>query len=316
MGSLKYLYPYIRKILWESIPNDLPDLGDVLQGFFEHSMAAEAILPLASCQAVNGEPDDAVHVSAALLAFGACLRILDDLADQDRPNQLWAKVGMARAWNFAYAVNLLCFQILSKAPLKPEVFKQINQTYLDTCFRMIAGQDRDLVGATKTIEDYWITIQMKTASASAMACATGAMVGTEQPELIQACGTFGHHLGLAVQIFNDMESIWQPGGNVTDLQQGKITLPLLYGLQSNHPEREELVTLVEDDAIATHADRIKEILDHIDTKSFLIWAALKEREQALEAIKICPNAEGREMLESYVTGMFGDIDQLLEKTKT
>ncbi|MGC1247354.1 MAG: hypothetical protein WA865_14155, partial [Spirulinaceae cyanobacterium] len=64
--------------------------------------------------------------------------------------------------------------------------------------------------------------------------------------------------------------------------------------------------------IATHAEEIKAILDKIDTKSFLIWAALKEREQALEAIKICPNSEGREILESYLNGMFGDIDELLE----
>ncbi len=45
----------------------------------------------------------------------------------------------------------------------------------------------------------------------------------------------------------------------------------------------------------------------------MIWAALKEREQALEAIKICPNSEGREILESYLNGMFGDIDELLEQ---
>lgn len=165
---------------------------------------------------------------------------------------------------------------------------------------------------SNSIEDYWRTIELKTAKAYSAACASGAMVGTENPELIEACGTFGHHVGLAIQIFNDMESIWQPDG-ITDLKQGKITLPLLYGLQSQHPERDELLSLVTDNEIATHAERIKEILDNIDTKSFLIWAALKEREQALEAIKICPNAEGKEVLESYITGMFGDIDLLLEK---
>jgi geranylgeranyl diphosphate synthase type I len=34
--------------------------------------------------------------------------------------------------------------------------------------------------------------------------------------------------------------------------------------------------------------------------------------QALEAIKTCPNAQGIEVLESYITGMFGDIDLLLK----
>ena len=151
---------------------------------------------------------------------------------------------------------------------------------------------------------------MKSGCVYATACATGAMAGTESPKLIQACGVYGHHLGIAIQILNDMESIWQPKG-INDLAQGKVTLPLLYGLQLDHPKRDELLAFVANKQIATHAQRIEEILDHIDTRSFLIWAALKEREQALEALRVCPDVEGRELLECYITGMFGDIARLL-----
>ncbi len=310
MDYLKSLYPEIREVLENSIPHCFPELRFVLGKLFEEPMISEAILPLASCQAVNGQAKNAVHVCAALLALGVCLRILDDLEDQDRAGQLWEQVGFARAWNYASAVHILSFEILSKAPLQPQIFHRINQSYIDAFFRVSAGQDRELAGVTRTIEDYWLTVEMKSAGFVATACATGAMVGTENPHLIQACGVFGHHLGLALQILNDMESIWRPDG-IPDLKQGKITLPLLYGLQYHHPERDELLSLVTANKVATHADRIKEILDNIDTKSFLIWAALKEREQALESIKICPNSEGREVLKSYITGMFGDIDLLL-----
>ncbi|MEQ8463813.1 polyprenyl synthetase family protein [Coleofasciculus sp. E1-EBD-02] len=311
MDSLKSLYPEIREVFQNSIPNFWTELKVVLAKLFEEPMIPEAILPLASCQAVDGEAKEAIHVCAALLALGLCLRILDDLEDQDRDGQLWKEVGATRAWNYASAIHILSFEILSKASLEPKIFHKINQSYIDAFFRISVGQDRELVGTTRTVEDYWLTVEMKSAGFVATACATGAMVGTDNPELIQSCGVFGHHLGLALQILNDMESIWQPDG-ITDLKQGKITLPLLYGLESHHSERDELLSLVTDNEIATHAERIKEILDKIDTKSFLIWAALKEREQALEAIKICPNAEGREVLESYITGMFGDIDLLLE----
>ena len=58
---------------------------------------------------------------------------------------------------------------------------------------------------------------------------------------------------------------------------------------------------------------VKEILETIDTKEFLIWAALKEREKALAALGNCPDIEGRMALEAYITGMFGDIDSLLLK---
>ena len=314
MNSLKSFYPEIREILQSIIPNYWPGLKNPLGRLFEKPILPEAMLPIASCQAVDGQAKDAVPVSAALLAAGLSLRILDDLQDKDRSSQLWSQVGEARAWNYAGVSFMLSFDILSKAPFSPQLFQSINQTFIEAALRMAAGQDLDLAGETKTIEDYWLTIEMKTGAGYGAACVAGAMVGTDNPKLIQACGTFGHHLGLAIQIFNDMDSIWDPNG-ITDLKQGKVTLPLIYGLTTNHPDRDELKALVKSDAIASHGERIKEILDRIDTRAFLIWAALKERDQALEAIRICPNAEGKEVLESYITGMFGDIDSLLQEAE-
>lgn len=314
MDWLKSLYPEIREVLQDSIPEYWEGLRQVLGKLFEEPMLPEAALPLVACKAVNGNPKNAVHVTAALIALGVCLRIFDDLADQDKAEDLWQLVGIPRAWNYASAIHILSFEILSKAPLSSDLFRRVNQYCIDAFFRIAAGQDRDLAGATRTIEDYWLTVEMKSACFVTTACAMGAMTGTDDPKLIQSCGVFGHHLGFALQIFNDMESIWQPKG-VTDLQQGKVTLPLLYGLQVNHPRRDELHSIVMANEIASRENRIKDILDQIDTRSFLIWAALKEREQAIAAIQICPNIEGRQALEAYITGMFGDIDTLLSTAK-
>ncbi len=315
MDWLKSLYPEVHQVLQESIPSYWPDLKSVFGTLFKEPLTSAAILPLACCQAVNGRAKDAVPVSAALIAAEVCIRILDDLEDKDRPGQLWQHVGEARAWNYASAIQLLSFEILSKAPFPPQVFYNVNQLFINGFFCIYLGQDRDIIESTRTIEDYWRTIELKTSTAYSAACASGAMVGTDNAEWIEAYRIFGHHLGLAIQIFNDMESIWQPEG-MTDLEQGKITLPLLYGLSCEHPERDELSSIVAAKTISTHAARIKEILDHIDTRAFLIWATLKEREQALESIRICPNSEGKEALESYITGMFGDIELLLSNKHT
>ena len=310
MDWLKSLYPEVREVLQSSIPEGWQGLHQILEKLFKEAMIPEAALPLVSCKAVNGDPQDAVHVTAALVALGVCLRIFDDLEDQDKADDLWQLVGIPRAWNYASAIHILAFEILSKAPLSSDLFRQVNQHCIDAFFRIAAGQDRDLAGTTKTIEDYWLTVEMKSACFVTTACTMGAMMGTNDPELIQACGVFGHHLGFALQIFNDMESIWRPKG-VTDLQQGKVTLPLLYGLQIDHPGHDELQAIVRANEIAAQEERIKAILDEIDTRGFLIWAALKERDQALAAVQVCPNAEGKEALEAYITGMFGDIDSWL-----
>jgi len=312
MQYLKSLYPEIKGILKQTIPTYWSELRLVLEPWFEEELISETLLPLASCQAVNGNPQKATPVAAALLTLGICLRILDELEDQDRSGQLWEQVGSARAWNYASAIHILSFEILSRAPLNSKIFHKINQCYIDTFLCVAAGQDRDLIGLTKTVEDYWKTVEMKSAGFVATACATGAMVGTDNPELVQACGVFGHHLGTALQILNDMESIWQPNG-ITDLQQNKVTLPLLYGLSFEHNARDELLSFVQTSRIANHAERIKDILNGIDARGFLVWAALKEREQALQAIKICPNLEGRKALTTYITAIFKDIDSLLQE---
>jgi geranylgeranyl diphosphate synthase type I len=312
MNWLKSLYPQVRQVLEDTTPNDWPGLRMAIAKLFEPPIMTEAILPLAACRAVGGNPKDAIHVTAALLALAACLRLYDDLEDQDRPGGLWEEVGPARAWNYASAVHILSFEILNKTPLPLKRFRIINQLFIDSFFILAAGQDRDLSGITKTIEDYWLTIEMKSGCAYALACASGAMVGTDNPEWIEGCRTFGHHLGLAKMIFNDMESIWDPDG-VTDLKQGKVTLPLVYGMSREHPCRDELLSLVNNGKLASNAERIKEILDNIDTKNFMLWAALKERDAALKALACCPNPEGKEALVSYITGMFGDIDSLQQK---
>ena len=146
MDWLKSLYPVIQEVFKDSLPSYWPDLGSSLEKLFSEPMPPETILSLAACKAVNGDPKNAVHVPAATLSLGVCLRIFDELEDQDRPGQLWEKVGPARAWNYASAIHILCFEILSKAPLPFSVFRQINQTCLDTYFRIAAGQDRDLAG--------------------------------------------------------------------------------------------------------------------------------------------------------------------------
>ncbi len=314
MEWLKALYPEVREILKDSVPDYWPGMGNILGKLFEEPIIPEAMLPLASCKAVNGNPKDAVHVSAALLAMGMSVRVFDDLFDQDRSGELWGQVGPERTWNYASVVHNLSFEILNRAPLHHDIRQKINQYLIDSFFCIAAGQDRDLSGVTKTIEDYWQTAEMKSGNIYATACAAGAIAGNGNDDLVHACGVFGHHLGLAIQILNDMESIWLPRG-ITDLKQGKITLPLLYGLTKDHPEKDELKSLVSSNQIASHSERIKEILDNIDTKTFLIWAALKEREQALEAISACPDMEGRKALESFITGMFGDIDSLIPKTE-
>ena len=309
MDWLTSRYPSVRQTLRDAIPSDWPELGNVLAYLWEEPMPTEAMLPLAACRAVGGDVRAAVPIAAAVLAAVASVRLLDDLADLDRPGQLWSRVGPARAWNYAAGAQFLTFAILSQSTLPASVVHRVGQVFSQAFLYVAAGQDRDLLGPAATIDDYWRTMELRSGQAYAAACASGALVGTSEPSLVQACATFGHHFGLTMQIFNDLESIWRPDGQ-TDLERSRVTLPLLYALRLDHPASAELRAFVSGDHPGPRTDRIRELLDELDTRKFLVWAALKERERALSALSPCPDSAGQDALTSMITGLFGDVDEL------
>lgn len=315
MDWLKPLYPEVKNILLESVPSYWTEFKLILETVLQEQLSTEVALPLAACRSVGGNAKYAVPLTSALLAISISMRILDDLQDRDRAGKLWVVVGSARAFNYATATQFLTFEILRQANYPLPVFHRIHQSFLSAFLHLSAGQDRDLRGKTKDFEAYWMTIEMKTATAYSLACATGAQLGTNNSDCIRACGLFGHHLGLAVQIFNDMESLWEPDG-LTDLDQGKISLPLLYGMAFRHPKQEFLREIVNANMIKENSKEISTILNDIDTKQFMVWLALQERKAALKEIKICPNEAGKQALEGYITGMFGDIEDQITKTET
>lgn len=314
MNWLKSMYPMVREIIKNSIPDWWPELNQVLNKLICEPSPPEAMFPLASCKAVGGEPKEAVSVSAALLTLGMSVRLFDDLVDRDKNGQLWETVGLERTWNYASTVQNISFAIISKSAIENSLKQRINQCLIDTFFAIAAGQDRDIAGMMQSEEEYWLTVELKSAYVYATACETGAMMGTENDAFINFCRVFGRHLGRTVQILNDMESIWCSKGE-SDLEQNKVTLPVHYGLAVNHPAKGELEDIINSGKIADKSERVIEILNSIDTKKFLYWAALKERELAIEALDCCPDPEGKEALESYITGMFGDIDILLSESE-
>ncbi len=314
MDWLKSLYPEVKEILLNSVPHYWTEFRLTLEMMLQDQLPSEVALPLSACRSVGGNSKDAVPLTSALLAISISMRILDDLQDKDRSGKLWEVVGSARAFNYATASQFLTFEILRQAKYPSPVFHRIHQSILRAALHLSAGQDRDLIGETKNFESYWTTIEMKSGTAYSLACVTGAQVGTDNSQWINACGLYGHHLGLAIQIFNDMESLWD-SDTLSDLEQGKVTLPLLYGIGFQHRKQMFLLEIVETNTIKRNAKQILKILTDIDTKQFMIWMALKEREAALNEISVCPNEEGKQALEAYITGMFGDISEQLGKPK-
>ena len=96
-----------------------------------------------------------------------------------------------------------------------------------------------------TTEQYLKVIEHKTASLFSWCSQAAAMLANASPEVCREMGRFGHHLGMAFQLVDDLMDFTgdhQKMGKtpLNDLKEGKITLPLLLTLK-RHPEfKEEL----------------------------------------------------------------------------
>ncbi len=106
-----------------------------------------------------------------------------------------------------------------------------------------------------TPEEYLEVIENKTAVLIAAACEIGGILGGVDDERVRSLRAFGMDVGVAFQLIDDcldfvgdQARFGKPVG--ADLEEGKITLPLIHALRTGTPEeRDRVAELVEKDAL-------------------------------------------------------------------
>ncbi|MBJ6802417.1 polyprenyl synthetase family protein [Geomonas propionica] len=107
-----------------------------------------------------------------------------------------------------------------------------------------------------TVERYIEVVRSKTAILLSAACEVGAILGGVAPELKQAVADYGMDLGIAFQLMDDTldytASEEQFGKSIGhDLEEGKITLPLIHTLKlCSDEERDFIASVVEKDLLS------------------------------------------------------------------
>jgi len=121
---------------------------------------------------------------------------------------------------------------------------------LDAGFRVCCGELDELAtdpswDNAALAERYFRTIDRKTATLFALACESGSVLVDADDRTVLRLSRFGRQFGRAFQIMDDIFDLVRPeeaSGKAagTDLQQGRITLPVIYALErlpDDHPLR-------------------------------------------------------------------------------
>jgi octaprenyl-diphosphate synthase len=117
---------------------------------------------------------------------------------------------------------------------------------------MVEGEllQLDRIGKIAVTEaDYMELIDRKTASLFSACARLGAIAGGADESAESRLGEYAWNLGIAFQLIDDVldftsreKILGKPVGN--DLREGKVTLPLIYALESAEPEERRLVETV------------------------------------------------------------------------
>jgi geranylgeranyl diphosphate synthase type I len=170
----------------------------------------------------------------------AGLDVLDEIEDGDH-SPLVEAAGIAQALNISTLLLMLAQSVLLNLTADNVVSERIvlfAKTLADAGVEATGGQHRDLAAESNTTisyDDALQTARLKAGVLVACACKLGALVATDDPELLALYYDWGIHYGTAAQLSNDLHDVDDQEGK-SDIARQKGTLPLLYERASNPTE--------------------------------------------------------------------------------
>lgn len=166
------------------------------------------------------------------------------------------------------------------------------------------GEVLQLVNAgdiTTNEERYRRVIANKTAQLFEAAAHCAAILANADDDTQQELAQYGHHLGMAFQLVDDMldytGSSEEMGKNIgDDLAEGKLTLPLIYTLQFGAADEVSCIHEAIANKSTAHLQDIITIVQNNGALQYTEQAALREVESALGCLHRLPASHYRDEL--------------------
>jgi octaprenyl-diphosphate synthase len=174
----------------------------------------------------------------------------------------------------------------------PEICYAVSDSTRKVCAgEIVQTLRRGTINITR--EDYFRVIDLKTAELFRISCFLGSKLGGFPSAFVDAASHFGRHLGIAYQIYDDLADFFGQEKRIgktlgTDLQSGKVTLPLLALLE--RLTGDDRVNLVDEILKRRESDLPGRIRQMGELGIFEVVAAEVETELSLAEAALEPHA--------------------------
>ena len=222
-------------------------------------------LLLLICSEICGYKGEKCYTLSAVIEFIHTATLLhDDVIDQAETrrgkvsaNYVWGNAASVLVGDFLYSKSFKLMADEDNLAIIKLMSATTNVMSEGEVFQLVKCGDINI-----TEEEYLTIIEKKTSILMAAACASGAILGNAPPEQIDALARFGLRLGSAFQITDDTldytaqrDEFGKAIGK--DLEEGKMTLPLIYTLKKCAPDEKDRIRKI----IETRGSNEKAIQD-------------------------------------------------------
>ena len=252
------------------------------------------------------------HLSRALPAAAAIelthnfTLIHDDIEDGDRERRhrstLWNVWGIPQAINTGdgmFALARYALWDVVDAGVDPFVAVQLGAVLDKACLVLAEGQYLDISfenQADISVTMYVDMIGRKTAALMGCATEMGAMLGTRDAETIFRFRSFGHAIGTAFQVRDDMLGVWAsteelgktPAG---DIYRRKKSLPILHALEFSKTADQRLLRQVYSQKTPVTSSQVEDVLavfERTQTREYCSTYLIEQCRKADEALADIP----------------------------
>lgn len=259
----------VNGIILDNLHSDV-DLVEEISAYLVSS-GGKRVRPLVTllCAGALGDlENDQQHKLAAAIEFLHTATLLhDDVVDMSalrrgKPtaNANWGNASSVLVGDFVYS---RAFQMMVSIGNL-----EVLQVLSDTTAKIAEGEVKQLshLGDANLSEaDYFSVIENKTAVLFAAACECSAIIAGSNSKVRDACAAFGKNLGLAFQLVDDsLDYVGETdklGKNIgDDLAEGKVTLPMIYALQSTASADTQAHSLLHSTILKKSSDNIDQVV--------------------------------------------------------
>lgn len=244
--------------------------------------------------------DKAIALAAAVEMLHTATLVHDDVVDNALVRR--GNPTLNATWPHGATVLMGDYLFAKAANLAAQTeHVRIISIFSDTLMVICSGELEQIfsrVGGVPTLDEYHRRIYAKTASLFAAGAETGAILGGLPESQVQALRDYGHYLGMAFQIIDDVldftgdqVNLGKPVAN--DLRHGIVTLPAILFLEKR-PGSQALQRIVDQETLED--SEVLALVEEIRA-SGAVEAAVDEARQftarACEALSLLPDSQYR-----------------------